>query len=105
MLRVDACQPHAGDRQCKQCLPCCAQSYEADWELLELLAGYLPQRFPNRFTLQGSLLTNHSTGDAWDLSDRSQDAMEISALLVQASILALAACPCPALAPLCRRIV
>ncbi len=61
-----------------------AQSYEADWEMLELLAGYLPQRFPDRFSLEGSVLTNHSTGDVWDLSDRSQDAMEISALLVQA---------------------
>ena len=48
-----------------------------------MLAEYLPRRFPDRFALKGSLLLNHATGEAWDLSDRSQDAMEISALLVQ----------------------
>ena len=50
-----------------------------------MLAEYLPRRFPDRFSMAGSTLTNHSTGDCWDLSDESQDAMETASLLVQAS--------------------
>ena len=61
------------------------QSRAADWELLEMLAEYLPRRFPDRFSMAGSRLTNHSTDDCWDLSDQSQDAMETASLLVQAS--------------------
>ena len=83
---------HACCHHCKALIrACAAQSYVADWEMLEMLADYLPRRFPDRFARQGSLLLNHSTGDAWDLSDRSQDAMEISALLVQVRVYAVGA--------------
>jgi hypothetical protein len=59
------------------------ESEEANWEMLELLADFLPQRFPDRFVLEGDLLYNRSTGDVWDLSDKLQEPLEICALLVQ----------------------
>ena len=52
-------------------------------EMLELLADFLPKRFPDRFSMEGSVLTNHSLGDSWDLADKSLDPLEVSAQLVQ----------------------
>ena len=54
-------------------------------ELLELLCAYLPRQYPDRFSLQGSLFTNHALGQSWDVSDPSLDPLEVSALNVQAS--------------------
>lgn len=59
------------------------QAEEANAELLELLADFLPQRFPDLFTRDGDALINHATGDVWDLADKSLDPLEVSALLVQ----------------------
>jgi hypothetical protein len=61
------------------------QAEAANWEMLELLADFLPKRFPDRFTKEGDILVNHSTGDVWDLADKDQDPLEVSALLVQVS--------------------
>ena len=52
-------------------------------EMLELLADFLPKRFPDRFSMEGSVLTNHSLGDTWDLANKSLDPLEGSAQLVQ----------------------
>ncbi|EIE18797.1 hypothetical protein COCSUDRAFT_20416 [Coccomyxa subellipsoidea C-169] len=55
----------------------------ANAEMLELLADFLPKRFPDRFTRDGDVLINHSTGDVWNLADPTLDPLEASALLVQ----------------------
>lgn len=59
--------------------------------MLELLADFLPKRFPDRFTKDGNVLINHSTGDVWNLADPSLDPLEVSALLVQVTLQALRA--------------
>lgn len=59
------------------------QAEAANWEMLELLADFLPKRFPDRFTRSGDALINHSTGDIWNLASKDQDPLEICALLVQ----------------------
>ena len=59
------------------------QAEEANREMLELLADFLPKRFPDRFSMEGTVLTNHSLGDSWDLADKSLDPLEVSAQLVQ----------------------
>ena len=59
------------------------QAEEANREMLELLADFLPKRFPDRFSMEGTVLTNHALGDAWDLADESLDPLEVSAQLVQ----------------------
>ncbi len=51
--------------------------------MLELLADFLPKRFPDRFSMEGTVLINHSLGDSWDLADKSLDPLEVSAQLVQ----------------------
>ncbi|CAL5220722.1 g2779 [Coccomyxa viridis] len=56
---------------------------EANREMLELLADFLPKRFPDRFSMEGTVLINHSLGDSWDLADKSLDPLEVSAQLVQ----------------------
>jgi hypothetical protein len=66
------------------------QAEEANAEMLELLADFLPQRFPDLFTRDGDALINHATGDVWDLADKSLDPLEVSALLVQVHALS---CP------------
>lgn len=55
----------------------------ANREMLELLAEFLPQRYPDRFSRINSLLINHSTQEEWDLNDPNLDPLEVSALLVQ----------------------
>ena len=59
------------------------QAAEANRELLELLSDFLPRRYPDRFSLIGSRLVNHSLGQEWDLSDPQLDPLEAAALLVQ----------------------
>ena len=59
------------------------QADDANAEMLELLADFLPKRFPDRFTMEGTVLTNHELGDQWDLADKSLDPLEVSAQLVQ----------------------
>ena len=60
------------------------QAAEVNKELLELLCAYLPRHYPDRFSLQGSLFTNHALGQSWDVSDPSLDPLEVSTLNVQA---------------------
>lgn len=62
------------------------QAEDANMEMLELLADFLPKRFPDRFSMDGTVLTNHSLGDSWDLADKSLDPLEVSAQLVQVSL-------------------
>ena len=62
--------------------------------MLELLADFLPQRFPDLFTRDGDALINHATGDVWDLADKSLDPLEVSALLVQVRAAAWHPCQC-----------
>ena len=62
---------------------CSLQADEANREMLELLAAFLPKRFPDRFSMEGTVLTNHALGDSWDLADKSLDPLEVSAQLVQ----------------------
>ncbi|KAK9904897.1 hypothetical protein WJX75_005075 [Coccomyxa subellipsoidea] len=63
----------------------------ANAEMLELLADFLPKRFPDRFTKDGNVLINHSTGDVWNLADPSLDPLEVSALLVQEDLCVMTA--------------
>ncbi|CAK0783363.1 hypothetical protein CVIRNUC_006562 [Coccomyxa viridis] len=56
---------------------------DANMEMLELLADFLPKRYPDRFSMEGTVLTNHALGDQWDLADKSLDPLEVSAQLVQ----------------------
>ena len=62
------------------------QADEANKELLELLCSYLPRKYPDRFSLHGSVFTNHALGQSWDLSDPTLDPLEVSALNVQAGL-------------------
>ena len=62
---------------------CSLQADGANREMLELLAAFLPKRFPDRFSMEGTVLTNHALGDSWDLADKSLDPLEVSAQLVQ----------------------
>lgn len=64
---------------------CPTQAEDANRELLDMLAEFLPKRFPDRFSRVNNLLINHSTKEEWDLSDPSLDPLEVSALLVQVS--------------------
>ena len=61
------------------------QADDANMEMLELLADFLPKRYPDRFSMEGTVLTNHALGDQWDLADKSLDPLEVSAQLVQVS--------------------
>lgn len=62
------------------------QAEAANREMLELLAEFLPQRYPDRFSRINSLLINHSTQEEWDLNDPNLDPLEVSALLVQVGL-------------------
>jgi hypothetical protein len=65
--------------------PAYPQATEANWELLEMLVEYLPKRFPDRFAIKegGTIFHNLSTGELFDVSDKSLDPLEICGRLVQ----------------------
>ncbi|CAM6093039.1 unnamed protein product [Calypogeia fissa] len=65
--------------------PAYPQAVEANWEVLELLVEFLPKRFPSRFAVTGggNVIHNLSSGEVFDISDRSQDPLDISSRLVQ----------------------
>ena len=52
-----------------------------------MLVEFLPRRYPDRFSLQGSKFTNHAMGQSWDLCDPALDPLEVSALNVQVCLL------------------
>lgn len=62
------------------------QAEEANKELLELLVDYLPKTYPDRFVhTESNEFINLATGDVFNLSDKTLDPLEVSALLVQVS--------------------
>ena len=52
-------------------------------EVLEQLAGFLPERFPERFGRVGSELVNRVSGDRWTVEGDLSDPLDIAGRLVQ----------------------
>jgi hypothetical protein len=52
-------------------------------ETLEMVAEHLVTRHPAAFTRRGATLTNHLTGDEWDLVSPDRDHLHVAGLLVQ----------------------
>ena len=59
------------------------EAADANWEVLEMLAEFLPQRFPSRFRREGSMLFDLTIGDTYDINDKSLDPLEVIARLIQ----------------------
>ncbi|MEX2632093.1 MAG: DUF3445 domain-containing protein [Tistlia sp.] len=58
-------------------------SEAATRELQDNLAGFLAERFPERFRLEGRLLRRLTDGEAWDLDDPSEHPLARAGLWVQ----------------------
>lgn len=69
---------------------CNVQAAPANEEVLEMLAEFLPRRFPDRFSCSGSLIHNHATNQTLDLAEPGRNPLEIASLLVQVSSLIVA---------------
>ena len=67
-----------------QGLDCCQ-------ELLDMLGEYLPQRYPDRFHMQGTRLSNRVTGEVFDVAGDSMHPLEAASLLVQVTFCAVCA--------------
>ena len=52
-------------------------------ELLALLAGLLPRRYPAWFAREGDILRNRLTGEVWDLARPDHAPLEVAGRLVQ----------------------
>ena len=52
-------------------------------EVLAVLAELLPRRYPAWFAREGGRLSNHLTGEAWDLAAPAHDPLELAGRLVQ----------------------
>jgi hypothetical protein len=52
-------------------------------ELLQMMADYLPVRYPAHFSREGSLLRNLVTDESWDISEPGENPLEICGRLVQ----------------------
>ena len=59
------------------------QCEPAQQEVLNLAVKVLTKRFPDRFQLNGSMLTNASTGEVFDVAEKHRNPMDIAARLVQ----------------------
>lgn len=59
------------------------EAAEANWEALELLAEFLPVRFPDRFRRDGGMLCNLTTGERFNLNDKSLNPLEVTSRLIQ----------------------
>ena len=59
------------------------QAAPANAEVLQMLAEYLPARFPDRFSLNGDLMHNHARGETLNLAEPGTNPLELAALLVQ----------------------
>lgn len=84
--------------------PCWSQAEDANREMLELLADFLPKRFPDRFSMDGTVLINHALSDRWDLADKSLNPLDVSAQLVQVSSLCVCLYKPLLLAPMYQRV-
>ncbi|KAG0555879.1 hypothetical protein KC19_11G010200 [Ceratodon purpureus] len=62
------------------------EAADANWEVLEMLAEFLPQRFPSRFRREGSMLFDLTIGDTYDINDKSLDPLEVIARLIQEDV-------------------
>jgi dimethylamine monooxygenase subunit A len=56
---------------------------DAAREVLERLVAYLITQFPHWFSLQGDTLTNHLTGETWDIAAPPCHPLELAGRLVQ----------------------
>lgn len=68
------------------------QADAANREMLQLLADFLPGRFPQLFHRSGSHLTNLVTDMTWDLDDPKLDHLDVCGRLVQVSSFAVSPC-------------
>ena len=59
------------------------EAADANWEVLETLADFLPQRFPSRFRRDGALLLDLTFGDRYNIDDKSLDPLEVTSRLIQ----------------------
>lgn len=71
---------HANRDRVVGCIP---EAAPANEEVLEMLAEFLPRRFPDRFSCSGSLIHNHATNQTLDLAEPGRNSLEIASLLVQ----------------------
>ena len=58
-------------------------SEAARQEVLDRLAAYLPERFPQWFAREGTRLSNRLTGETWNLDALPDDPLLVAAQLVQ----------------------
>ena len=56
-------------------------------ELLEVMAEYLPEHFPDKFEKNGRILTNKATGDVFDLDNLPADPIAVAGMLVQEDLI------------------
>lgn len=59
------------------------EAAEANWEALGLLVEFLPVRFPDRFRRDGGMLYNLTTGERFNINDKSLNPLEVISRLVQ----------------------
>lgn len=59
------------------------EAAEANWEALELVAEFLPVRFPTRFRRDGGMLYNLTTGERFNVFDKSLDPLKVLPRLIQ----------------------
>ena len=59
------------------------QSEPAKREVLALVVKVLTGSFPDRFQLRGSVLSNVSTGEEFDIADEARNPLDIVARLLQ----------------------
>jgi hypothetical protein len=59
------------------------EAAEANREALELVAEFLPVRFPTRFRRDGGVLCNLTTGERFNLYDQSLDPLQVLPRLIQ----------------------
>jgi dimethylamine monooxygenase subunit A len=58
-------------------------------ELLEVMANYLPEQFPDQFEKTGRVLTNRQTGERFDLDNLPVSPIEVAGRLVQEDLVLL----------------
>lgn len=59
------------------------QAHEASQEALQMLAAYLPRRYPQRFQMEGTTMHNHARGQSLDTAVPDEDALEVACRFVQ----------------------
>ena len=59
------------------------QSEKAKSEVLKLVIDVLTGSFPDRFQMQGSVLSNKATKETFDTADKDRNPMDIVARLLQ----------------------